>query len=84
MVGEEMSKLIMFVPDLGCAYMWSNEHKQLMWCPLFANNIVDLDEDEWGCVDEDVVGEEEVMVDGRTLTLSELYREVEFKLGVTK
>ncbi len=77
-----MSNLIMFCPDLGCAYKWNEKWKELMWCPLFANNVLDLDADEWGPVDENVVGEEEVMVDGRKLTLSELYREVEFKLGV--
>lgn len=78
-----MSKL-MFMPDLGCVYRWSEKWKQLEWCPLYANNVVDLETDEWGCVDEDIIGLEEVMVDGRKLTLSEVYRDVEFKLGVAK
>jgi hypothetical protein len=80
--GERMNRFVMYVPDLGCVYRWSDKYKQLEWNPLFANGI--LDPNEWGCVEEDAVGEEEVVVDGRKLTLSELYREIELKLGVVK
>lgn len=80
-----MSKnLMMFMPDLDCVYRWNEEWKELMWCPLFANNIVDMDSDEWGPVDESIVGGEEVVVNGKKITLSEVYRDVELKLGVIK
>lgn len=66
---------ILISNDIGCAYRWSKKYNQLEWAPLIANNI--LDDSEWGCVDEDIVGEEVVMFNGRDQTLSEVYRFVE-------
>lgn len=78
-----MGNLLMFMPDLGCVYRYNKSEAVLYWCPIFANGVVDLEADEWGPVEEDMVGEEEVMVDGEVKTLSQVYREVEFKLGAT-
>ena len=71
---------IMVIEELGCAYRWSDKFKQLEWSPLYMG-IVDMD--EFSCVEEDKVGEEEVMYKGERTTLSKLYREIEFKLGVS-
>ena len=65
--------------ELGCAYRWSKKHKQLEWTPLFGNII----EDNWGTVDEEIVGQEVVIIlanEGIT-TLSQLYRHVEKELA---
>lgn len=72
------SSKIMFVEELGCAYRWSKEYQQLEWCPLLKGNI--LDPDEWGYIEEDLVGDEQVTYQGKEATLSEVYRDVESKL----
>lgn len=64
-----------FTPELGCAYRWSDEFKQLEWCPMMSDGT--LDADNWGVVDEDIVGEEVVTYQGKEVTLSEVYRDVE-------
>lgn len=74
-----MKKQVIIFDQLGCAYRWSEEWQQLEWAPLLPNGEV---EDSWGTVDEDIVGEEIVMLDGKEFALSQIYREVEEQLGV--
>lgn len=77
-----MSK-ILFCPDLGCAYKWNDEYNQLDWHPLSKDNV--LSGEEWGPVDEDIVGEEPVDYKGLVdVPLSTVYRNVEKILGVKK
>lgn len=64
--------------DLGCKYRWNEEFKCLEWAP----GMVDGTYDEWGFVEEDLVGEEVVTFKGREMTLSQVYRMVEWILGV--
>lgn len=79
-----MKQLI--VNDLGCAYRWNDKFKQLEWCPVLKDGTLDRDETgvNWGCVDEDIVGDEIVTYKGKEVTLSEVYRDVENKLGIKK
>lgn len=78
-----MSDLIVLVKELGCGYRWDEEVKELRWCPIQYNKL-DMDEEEWCFVDEANVGSEIVTYNGKEATLSEVYRDVERKLGVKK
>lgn len=78
---------VIICDDLGCAYRWNNEYKELEWCPLMQDGTLDIDSDgqeNWGCVDEDIVGDETVTYKGKEVTLSDVYRDVEKELGVSK
>lgn len=66
---------VLISSDMGCAYRWSAEYQCLEWCPLYANGL--MDEENWGCVEEDMVGEEITTFNGEEKTLSEVYRQVE-------
>lgn len=55
------------------SYKWNKEYQALEYQPILSN---DTYSDEWNCVDEDIVGSEKVEI-----TLSELYRLIEYKLG---
>lgn len=54
-------------------YRWNKEYQVLEYQPILANGQYS---DEWNCVEEDIVGTESVGI-----TLSELYRLIENKLG---
>ena len=69
-------------PELGCAYRWNSQYNSLEWCPMMKDGT--LDTDNWGVVEEDLVGEETVTYGGRDVTLSEVYRDVERQLGVKR
>lgn len=64
--------------ELGCKYRWNEEYNSLEWAAAMQDGTYD----EWGAVDEDIVGEEIVTFRGREMTLSEVYRMVEWVLGV--
>lgn len=65
--------------ELGCFYRWSDEYNQLEWCPMMTDGT--LDKDNWGVVDEDIVGEEIVTFEKKEMPLSVVYRKVEKLLG---
>jgi hypothetical protein len=67
--------LTLVVPEMGCAYRWSKEFNQLEWCPMFADGNIETS--NWGVVEKDLVGEEQVMFRGMEVTLSQVYRVVE-------
>lgn len=73
---------IFITQELGCAYRWNEEYQQLEWCPMHENGV--LGEDEWGCVDEFIVGDEVVTFKGMDVTLSQVYRYVEKQLKVRR
>ncbi len=63
--------------DLGCKYRWNKEFKVLE----YASEFIDGTYDEWGAVEEDLVGEEPVTFQGIDTDLSSVYRIVEKALG---
>lgn len=69
---------IVVVPEMGCAYRWSYEWDELEWCPIQNGGV--LDAEEWGTIDQDIVGDEPVTYEGRDTTLSEVYKDVTRKL----
>lgn len=71
---------IAIATDLDCAYRWSAKFNQLEWAPLEPNGTIDIE--DWGCVDEEIVGEELVTLEDREQTLSTVYRTIEARLGV--
>ncbi len=73
---------ILVTQELGCAYRWNPKYKELEWCPMGVNGL--LDEREWGCVDEFIVGDEVVTFKGMEVTLSQVYRYVEKELNVRR
>lgn len=60
--------------DLSCFYRLGEN--ELEYC-----NAEDILVDAWAEVEENLVGEEEVVFNGRKRTLSEVYRIVEKELG---
>lgn len=70
------------IDGLGCVFRWSKKYKQLEWTPLSTDGSFDFD--EGGTVDEEIVGGEIVVYKGKERTLSEVYRDVEKRLGVAK
>lgn len=72
--------------DLGCAFKWGEEFNELQWCPVMKDGTLDKDDDveNWGYVDEPIVGEELVTYKGKEVTLSDVYRDVEKQLGVVR
>lgn len=76
-----MDRVILVSQELGCAYRWSGESKGLEYCPMRIDNT--FYPEDWGPVEEYAVGQEVVTYLGREMTFSEVYRDVESKLGVT-
>lgn len=70
---------IIQVPALGCRFKWNSEWQQLE----FSNQLSDgsFEEEFWG-VDENMVGGELVTYKAKEATLSEVYRDIEKRLGV--
>lgn len=60
-----------YCKDLSCRYRWNKDYKTLEYDNELQNGEF---ENEWNVVEEDLVGEE--------VTLSEVYRDVENKLGI--
>jgi hypothetical protein len=77
---EYLEYKMILVPELGCAYRWNKKYKQIEWCPMGTDGT--LCEEEWDCVDEDLVGDEVVTYQGKEVTLSEVYRDMESKLNI--
>jgi hypothetical protein len=73
---------IFIAKELGCAYRWNDEFQELEWCPMHNDGL--LNEDEWGCIDEDIVGDEVVTFKDMEVTLSQVYRYVEKQLKVRR
>ena len=59
--------------DLDCTYYYDGE--ELYYAPLYTNDLV-FDTEEFSTVDAEIVGEELVTIDGKEITLNELYKVV--------
>jgi hypothetical protein len=64
--------------DLGCAYRWDSTLQILEWAPLGSSAIA---AEEWGPVEEHMVGQERVTFDGVEQSLSDVFRYVEHELA---
>ena len=67
--------LVLVVPEMGCAYRWRDDYECLEWRPLSTNGSTN--DDEWGAVEEELVGDEEVTFRGMNVMLHQVYRTVE-------
>jgi hypothetical protein len=69
---------VMICNDLGCAYKLSDDGA-LLWTPLMSDGT--YDDDEFGDVEPELVGEERVTFENREMTLYTVYDIVRGRLA---
>ena len=77
LVREKREIPFLVVPELGTAYRMNDGH--LECCPMNADGTPD--KDNWGDVEPDMVGEEEVTYKGRRQTLYEVFKDIKTRLS---
>lgn len=63
--------------DLSCAYYYDGT--ELYYTPFYTDDLV-FDTEEFSAVDAEIVGEELATINGKEITLNELYTQVIAKL----
>lgn len=65
---------VIIVEDIGSAYRLNDGVLEVSY--LLKGDSIIFDMDDFSPIDEELVGDEEVEVDGKLITLSEVYEEV--------